>query len=69
LFFNSAKIAKIREAQLFRKSCILTQTHIEDKKLQNIIAREEKIRETAKKKVRKEAERATVREEIAREKA
>jgi hypothetical protein len=40
-----------------------------DKKLQQAIAREEKVRETAEKKIRKEAEYIVAREEAAREKA
>jgi hypothetical protein len=41
----------------------------EDKKLQIAIAREEEVRETAEKKIRKEAEHIAAREKVARDKA
>jgi hypothetical protein len=69
LFFSFAKIARARErATAVEKAELQQKRIIADKKLQQAIAREEKIRKTIKKKIRKEAERIVAREEAAREK-
>jgi hypothetical protein len=70
LFFSSAKVVRARECAAALEKAELQQKHIAtDKKLQQAIAREEKVREAAEKKIRKEAERIAAREEVAREKA
>jgi hypothetical protein len=69
LFFSSAKIVRARERAAALEKAELQQKRITaDKKLQQAIAREEKVREAAEKKARKEAERTAAREEAAREK-
>jgi hypothetical protein len=70
LFFNSAKIARARERTAAVKETESQQKcTAADRKMQQIIAREEKTREAVEKKARKEAERTAARVEAAREKA
>jgi hypothetical protein len=69
LFFNPAKVVRAREHAAALKEVEIQQKRITaDKKMQQTIAREEKIRETAEKKVRKETEHIIAREKAAREK-
>jgi hypothetical protein len=70
LFFSFAKIARARErAAALKEIEFQRKRTAADKKMQQAIAREEKTRETAEKKIRKKAERTAAREETAREKA
>jgi hypothetical protein len=70
LFFSPAKIARARErAAAMKETEFQRKRTAADRKMQQIIAREEKIREAAEKKARKEVERTAAREEAAREKA
>jgi hypothetical protein len=69
LFFSPAKVARARERVAAQKKAELQQKRtVADKIMQQAIAREEKAREAAERKVRKETERIAAREEVAREK-
>jgi hypothetical protein len=70
LFFSPAKIARARDrAALLEEAESQQKLTAADRKMQQTIAREEKVREAAERKARKEIEHIAAREEAAREKA
>jgi hypothetical protein len=69
LFLNTGKIARARERAAALKEAELQQKRTTaNKKLQQAITREEKVRKAAEKKAKKETERIAAREKAAREK-
>jgi len=70
LFFSPAKIRRIRERNADNEQAEEQRKQIaSDKKLQRVIARDEKAREAEEKRIARDLARQAAREELAREKA